>query len=99
MLLCVFLTPLESLLSNGGEKQVIAPFLIILRLANRTAVMSNSAIGSQTVDPVCFRSHEGTTCGHGVFPEKGPVGSTDVLGEAHNELSVGDGMAVGEVPL
>ena len=90
MLLCVFPTPSESLtlLSNRGEKQVIAPFLIILRLANRTAVTSDSTIGSQTVDPAYFRSHEGTTCDHGVFPNEGPVGSTNVPGEALNELGV-----------
>ena len=90
MLPCVFLAPSESLdiISNGGEKQVIAPLLIILRLANRTAVTSDSTIGSRTVDPAYFRSHEGTTCDHGVFPDEGPVGSTNVPGEGLNELGV-----------
>ena len=38
---------------------------------------------------------------YGVFPDEGPasVGLTDVPGEALNELSVGDGMAIEEVPL
>ena len=59
---------------------------------------SDPTIGSQTVDSACFRSHEETTCGHGVFPDEGPVGS-DVPGEALNEPSVGDGKAIEEVPL
>ena len=98
MLLCVFPTPSESLtlLSNRGEKQVIAPFLIILRLANRTAVTSDSTIGFRTFEPARF---EETTGSYGVFPDEGPVGSTDAPGDALNELSVGDGMAIEEVPL
>ena len=38
-------------------------------------------------------------CSYGVFPNEGPVGSADVRGEALNELSVGDGKAIEEVPL
>ena len=60
---------------------------------------SDSTIGSRTVDPARFRSHEETTCGHGVFPDEGPVGSTNVPGQAINELSVRDGMAIEEVSL
>ena len=57
---------------------------------------SDSTIGSRTVDPARFRSHEETTGSYGAFPDEGPAGSTDV---ALNELSVGDGMAIEEVPL
>ena len=62
---------------------------------------SDSTIGSRTVDPARFRSHEETMGSYGVFPDEGPasVGLTDVPGEALNELSVGDGMAIEEVPL
>ena len=59
---------------------------------------SGSTIGSRTVDPACFRNHEETTCGHGVFPDEGPVGSTDVPGGVLNGLSVRDGKEVEEVP-
>ena len=61
---------------------------------------SDSTIGSRTVDPARFiRSHEDTTGSYGVFPDEGPVCSTDVRGEALNELSVRDGMEVEEDPL
>ena len=60
---------------------------------------SDSTIGSRTVDSARFGSHEETTCGHGDIFDDGPVSSTDVSGEALNELSVGDGMAIEEVPL
>ena len=59
---------------------------------------SDSTVASRTVDPAHFRSHEETTCSRGVFPDEGPVGSTDVPGEALNELSVGDGKEVEEAP-
>ena len=60
---------------------------------------SDSTIGSRAVDSVRFGSHEETTCGHGDIPDDGHVGSTDVPGEAINELSVGDGVAIEEVSL
>ena len=60
---------------------------------------SDPTIGSRIIDPACFGTHEGTTCSYGVFPNEGPVGSADVRGDALNELSVGDGKAIEEVPL
>ena len=83
--------------SDCGDEQVIAPLLVTLRVANKTAATSNSTI-SRTVDPIRFRSQE-STGGYNGPPDEGLVSSMDVSGEALNELNVGDEKSIQEVLL
>ena len=77
----------ETLLANHRNEQVIAPFLIILRVANRNAVTSATAV-SGSVSSIHFRSREKLTDGVSL-PGRDFVSSMDTSGNDLNELCVG----------
>ena len=89
-------TTFRTLLSNHGYTQVIAPYLIILRVANRRA-STNDAI-SGTIESIHFRS-QGSTDGDEINPDQDPQDSTEVDGEAPGEPSAGAENPIEEVPL
>jgi len=66
------------------ETQVIAPFLIILRVANRRALTS-STIVSGNVDSIQFR--KSTNC-NGTLPDDDPTNSTGIHGLTHDEPGI-----------
>ena len=84
------------LLSNYGCTQVIAPYLIILRVAKRRAMTSESISGAS--ESIHFRS-QASTDGDGSLPDGDPSNATEVNGEAPGDPNTGDEDAIEEVPL
>ena len=82
--------------SNYGCLQVIAPYLIILRVAKQRAMTSESVSG--TVASIRFRSQVSTD-GGGSLLDEGLTNSTEVNVEAPGELGAGAKCAIEEVPL
>ena len=82
--------------SNYGYTQVIAPYLIILRVANRRAMTSKSISG--IAESIRFRG-QGSTDGGGSLPDGDPINAMEVNGEAPGKLDIGDKNAIEEVPL
>ena len=82
---------LQGLLSDCT--QVIAPYLITLRVAKRRALMSEPISG--TAGSIHFRS-QGSTDGDGSLPGNDTCDAMEVNGE---ELIVDDENAIEEVPL
>ena len=76
--------------SDDSDKQVIAPFLIVLRLANRTA-LANETITSGIVSSIRFNSQEKSTGGDGDIYDRETVATTDEHGEALGERGGGAG--------
>ena len=85
-----------ALPSNYGCTQVIAPYLIILRVAKRRAITSESISG--TAESIRFRS-QGSTDGDGSLPNGDPVNATEVNSEAAGERVAVDENAIEEVSL
>ena len=83
-------------LSNDCYTKVIAPYLIILRVAKRRAMTSESMSG--TAESIRFRS-QGSTDGDGSLTHQEPVDSTEINGEAPGEPAGRDENAIEEVPL
>ena len=83
---------------NREDGQVIAPFLIILRVANRTAVTSDS-ISSGNSDSIHFRSPGQSTDDGRTVPDGNPVFSPGVSGEAPGEVGIVVEDIIEEVPL
>jgi hypothetical protein len=73
---------------NHCDKQVIAPLLITFRVANRSALTSDT-IGSGKVSSVLFGSCEGSTGGIGTCPDRNPADSVVGHGNIRGESSVG----------
>ena len=91
---------LEVSLSNHNGKQVIAPFLIVLRVANRTALTSETVL-SGNVGTIHFRS-EGTSMndsGTVTIPGEDPMCSVDADGVTADEPGFRDGTAADEAVL
>ena len=84
------------MLPNDGCAQVIAPYLIILRVAKRRAITSETISG--TTESIHFRS-QGSTDDSGSLPDGDPVNATEVSGEAAGEHVTVDENGVEEVPL
>ena len=82
--------------SDYGYTQVIAPYLIILRVAKRRAVASETISG--TGESIRFRSH-GSTDDDEPVPDGEPVNLTEVNGEAAGEIIARDENAIEEAPL
>ena len=84
--------------SDHGDEQVIAPFLIIPRVANQTAFTSN-ATAPGTVGSIRFKSQQKSTN----FDESLPGGSLVSSVEASGETTAGFGVwaedAIDEVPV
>ena len=75
----------------------MAPYLIILRVAKRRAMTSESISG--TVESIHFRSQRSGD-DDGSLPANGePVDPVEVNSEAPDELVTGDEYAIEEVPL
>ena len=82
--------------SDHGCIQVIAPYLIILRVAKRRALTSQSV--PRAVGSIYFKSQGSTDC-DGSLPDKDPANTMEVNGEAAGELFAGDENVVEGVPL
>ena len=87
---------LRTLLSNHGSTQVIAPYLIILRVAKRRATASEP-ISLTALESIRFRS-QGSTGGDGLFPGANPTKRMDVGGGAQGEPGTKDDNVVEGVP-
>ena len=76
------------LLSDHDDEQVIAPFLIILRLANRSALTSD-AIVSGNIGTIEFRSQGRSGVSDVTVPDVYPMCPTEAGKECPGELSAG----------
>ena len=76
--------------------QVIAPYLVILRVANRRALTSESISGA--VGSMHFRN-QGSTDDSGSIYDGGLEDAMEVNVGAHSELVTGDKNALEEGPL
>ena len=79
---------------------MIAPFLIILRVANQRA-LSSETIVSGNIGSIHFRSEGKSTVGTttDTLPDGNPGSSMDVSGETFGENEVRGETAIEEVPL
>jgi hypothetical protein len=84
--------------SNYGDEQVIAPFLIILRVANRRA-LTGEAVASGNVGSIRFKSRGKSTGGDGTLSDGHPTSYVDPGGETTGEPGIGVETAIEEVPL
>lgn len=87
-------------MSDRGGAQVIAPFLIILRVANQTA-LTREAIVSGNIGSIHFKSQGISTDGGNVtIADEDPKSSVDTGRENPGELGVGAEIAaIEEVPV
>ena len=67
--------------------QVIAPLLIIRRVANRSALTSKS-VATGNISSIDFKSRGRTTGGSGIIPDKCPVIPAGRYGRSSNELDI-----------
>ena len=84
-------------MTNDNDEQCIAPFLIVLRVANRTALTSEAVV-SGNVGSIRFKSQGESTGVDGTFLDGNPVSSTDEHSEAPGEHDSAAENAVEEVP-
>lgn len=74
---------------NYDVEQVIAPYLIVLRVADQSALTSK-AVASGNVGSMHFRTQgESTTGNIETIPGVSPVDSEDAFGKARGEFGVG----------
>ena len=84
-------------LFNDDDEQCIAPFLIVLRVANRTALTSNIVSGNIT--SIRFRTRGESTGGDQTLSNGNSTHSaSDEYREALEERSTGAEKAIGGVP-
>ena len=85
------------MVSNYSCTQVIAPYLIILRVAKRRAMTSEWISGN--VETIRFRS-QGLVGGGGFLPDRNSMNATEVDVEDPGEPTAGnEDVIVEEVPL
>ena len=89
---------LGALLSNHGDVQVIAPFLITLRVAKRRALTS-AMIASGGIGSMKFKSQGRSTNGDETVPDGNLVSSVETNGETAGWPGVGTENTIEEVPL
>ena len=77
--------------------QVIAPYLIILRVANRRALTSNS-LTSRAVGSIQFVSQGGLSGDNGSFPDGGPTRPVGIDDDVPGERGTGVENTIEEVP-
>ena len=82
--------------SDHCHIQVIAPYLIIIRVANQRALTTDSISG--TIGSMRFRS-QGSTDGDGSLPDGDPTDSMEIYSGSAREPGTGDGSSIEEVPL
>lgn len=88
--------PSRTSLSDHGNTQVIAPYLITLRVANQRALASNTISG--TFGSIHFGTKR-TTYSDGSLVDGSPVDSMEVKGEAPDEPGDGVVGVIEEAPL
>ena len=96
---CVVFTICDAVLvalSNHGCTQVIAPYLITLRVARRRAITSETISG--TAGSIRFRSR-GSTNGDGTLAYGDCTDTTEVNDETVGEIVTWDENAIEELPL
>ena len=71
-----------------NDGQVIAPFLVILRVANRKALTSETIL-SGTAGSIQFNPQMKPSAGNGTLADRYPTSSMDTYGETPGELEVG----------
>ena len=71
---------ITMLLSNHNGGQIITPFLIILRVADRT-ILTNEAITSGNIGSIHFKSREKSTDDNATLPDGDLVNSVNMDGE------------------
>jgi hypothetical protein len=76
----------DMVISNCGCEQVIAPFLIILRVANRRALTSRAVSGG--VSLIQFSNEGKSTGGSRTLPGGSTASSVDLYGKTPGEFSV-----------
>jgi hypothetical protein len=81
-------TSIKTSSSDHDDKQVIAPFLIILRVADRRALTSN-AVTSGNIDSIRFKSQGETTAGEVSLSDVYPTSSMGPDGETPDGPGVG----------
>ena len=86
-----------ALFSNRGDAQVIAPFLITLRVANRKALTSEM-VSSGNLGSIHFRSQGRSKDDIGTLPDGNPADSMETNGEAPCGLGFGTETTIEEVP-
>ena len=94
--------PWGTFLSNRRDAQVIAPYLIVLRVANRRALTNDVISGTGSVGSLSFDfKGQGTTtdASEGTFPDGGPASLMGVNSEAARGRGAGPDDAIGEIPL
>lgn len=78
---------------------MIAPFLIVLRVADRRALTSETIV-TGNIGSIHFRSQGKSTVGNETLPDDHPASSTDTREETSRELGTGPGeSAIEEVSL
>lgn len=82
--------------SNRDDKQVIAPFLIVLRVAKRTA-LTNQAIVSGNIGSIRFKSQGESTSSGGALPDGNLTSSVDTNGDIPGDLGAGAENTIDEV--
>lgn len=78
---------------------MIAPFLIILRVANRNALTSEAIASGGNIGSIRFKSRRELTSGNGTLPDTNPVSSVETVGEAPCEFGTATDDMIEEVPL
>ena len=87
-------------MSNYDGVQVIAPYLIILRVANRKALTSNMlSSGSGAVGSIRFASQGGSTGDDGSLPDGNPEQLMGMNDRVPSESDAGVENTIDEVPL
>ena len=83
-----------TLLTDQCGEQIIAPFLIVLRVANRSALTSDDIVSGNPVS-IHFRSQERSTAGSDTLTNESSAGPMDD-GETSGERGAGVGATAGE---
>jgi hypothetical protein len=82
---------------NPDADQVIAPFLVILRVANQRA-LTNGVTAPVDADSIRFRSREKSTGGTETIPDGHPMNSMGTNGETPSGHVSGTETTIDEVP-
>ena len=77
-----------TFLSDHGNKQVIAPFLIILRVANQRSLTGGSIV-PRNISSLHFGSKWKSSGGHDTLPSGYSMDSTDVDEKTPEVLGIG----------
>lgn len=83
-------------LSDDHDKQVIAPLLLVLRLANRTALV-NETVTSGNVSTIRFNSQENSTGGDGSIHDGETIATTNEYVGASGERGGGAGGVIEQI--